>query len=468
MTLSLSFLGAAQNVTGSATLLEAGGKRVLVDCGLVQEREFRSRNFSPFPVPPRSIDAVLLTHAHLDHCGLLPKLVKEGFAGRIYATAATAEIARIVLLDAAKIQSEDIAFKKKRHEKEGRSSPHPYEVIYTVDEAEKTMESFEPVAFVAPFSPVPGITASFFEAGHILGAGMIRIQAGKGPGARTFLFSGDVGRWDMPLLNDPTLFSHADYVVCESTYGDRDHAPENGVDAKLAQVIRDAHRAGGNVLIPSFAVERSQDLLYRISALLRDRKIPPTRVFLDSPMAIRVTEVFRKYPELMDKATQARLRNGDRPCEFPGFTSTSTADESKTINHLAGTSIIIAGSGMCTAGRIKHHLANNLDRPESTVLFVGYQAHGTLGRLIQDGLKEVRLFGNTVPVRARIETLGGMSAHADRAELVQWLSSLRKPPRRLFAIHGEADSAESFSRYIQEKLGWKTYVPAYKETVTLD
>ncbi len=468
MTLSLSFLGANRNVTGSSTLLEAGGKRVLVDCGMVQERDLASRNYDPFPVPPETLDAVLLTHAHLDHCGLLPKLIKEGFAGRIYATVATAEIAKIVLQDAAKIQAEDLAFKKKRHQKEGRVSPHPYEPIYTVEDVEQTMAQFEPVDFRLPFSPAPGITASFFEAGHILGAAMIRVQAGSGAARRTVLFSGDVGRTDMPLLNDPAQFSEADYVVCESTYGDREHGPENGVDEVLVRVVREAHGAGGNVLIPSFAVERSQDLLYRISALLRDRKIPPTRVFLDSPMAIRVTEVFRKYPELMDTDTRARLRNGDRPCAFPGFVSTNTANESKAINHLAGTSIIIAGSGMCTAGRIKHHLANNLGRPESTVLFVGYQARGTLGRLLQNGLKEVRLFGAIVPVKARIETVSGMSAHADRTELVQWLSSLQAPPRLLFAVHGEAETAEAFSRYVQAKLGWKTHVPSYKETIMLD
>lgn len=468
MSLSLTFLGADRNVTGSSSLLEADGKRVLVDCGMVQERDLRSRNFAPFPVPPKTIDAVLLTHAHLDHCGLLPKLVKEGFAGRIYATRATVEIAKIVILDAAKIQAEDIEFKKKRHAKEGRKSPNPYEVIYTVEEAERTIDFFEPVEFKAPFSPAPGFSAAFYEAGHILGAAMIRVTAGTGAGQRTVLFSGDVGRWNMPILNDPTLFDQADYVLCESTYGDRDHDSETQVDEILARTIREAHQAGGNVVIPSFAVERAQDLLYRLSALLRDKKIPPTRVFLDSPMAINVTEVFRKHTELMDKATRERIRAGDTPCQFPGLSLFRTADESKTLNELPGTSVIIAGSGMCTAGRIKHHLANNLARPECTILFVGYQANGTLGRILLDGAREVRLFGNTVPVNARIVNLAGMSAHADRGELVRWLSKLRRPPRMLFVIHGESASAEAFAEYVREKLNWKSHIPAYKETVPLE
>ncbi len=468
MSLSLTFLGANQTVTGSATLIESNGKRVLVDCGMTQERDLQSRNFDPFPVPPASINAVLLTHAHLDHCGLLPKLVKEGFAGRIYATKATMEIAKIVLSDSAKIQVEDLAFKQKRHTKEGRTSPHPYVPLYTVKDVEATMPLFTPVAFLESVSPAEGISARFHVAGHILGAAMIRLEVGAGESARSILFSGDVGRWSMPLVRDPSLFSQADYVICESTYGDREHDPATTTDDILVRVIRETVKAGGNILIPSFAVERTQDLLYRLSALLRDHLIAPIRVFVDSPMAIAVTEVFRNNKDLLDEPTLARLSKGDNPCEFPGLTMTRTADESKAINGLIESSIIIAGSGMCTAGRIKHHLRNNLGRPESTVLFVGYQAKNTLGRILQGGAKEVRLFGETVPVRARIESLSGMSAHADRAELIRWLSELKKPPRLFFAIHGETDSANAFARFVEKKLNWKTYVPEYKETVKLD
>jgi metallo-beta-lactamase family protein len=467
MSSSLTFLGANRNVTGSSTLLTCGGKRLLIDCGMVQERALQSRNFDPFPVKPASVDAVLLTHAHVDHCGLLPKLVKDGFRGRIYATGATAELAKIVLLDAAKVQAEDVAFKKRRHLKQGKLSPHPYEPLYTVEDVETALKLFEPVDFSAVVPLGDGIEARFQVAGHILGAAAIRIEWGSGPDRRSLLVSGDVGRRNMPLVKDPDPFSQADYVICESTYGDREHEPEEAADDELAGVIRDAHRAGGNVVMPSFAVERTQDLLYRISALLRAKKIPPTRVFVDSPMAINVTEVFRRHPELLDEETQARLLKGDTPCSFPGLSMTRTADESKAINGLAGTSIIIAGSGMCTAGRIKHHLRNNLPRPESTILFPGYQANGTLGRILIDGTREVRLFGEIVPVKATIRKLEGMSAHADRVELVQWLSLIKPPPRTLFVIHGESQSAEAFSQYIQDRLGWKTFVPVYKESVAL-
>lgn len=467
MSLSLTFLGANRTVTGSSTLLEAEGKRILVDCGMVQERALQSRNFAPFPVAPASLDAVLLTHAHVDHCGLVPKLVKEGFRGRIFATRATAEIAKIVLLDSAKIQAEDIAFKRKRHAREGRTSPFPYEPLYTLEDVTGALALFEPVEFLSPVTPAEGITAKFHVAGHILGAAMIRIEVGSGKTARSILFSGDVGRRGMPLLQDPFLFSQADYVICESTYGDREHEPEVEADPLLAQAISDAARTGGNVVIPSFAVERTQDLLYRLSALLRDKKIPAVRVYVDSPMAIDVTEIFRRHPELLDEESLARMKKGDMPCHFPGLFMTRTADESKAINGLKGTSVIIAGSGMCTAGRIKHHLRNNLERPESIILFSGYQANGTLGRILQDGVKDVRLFGATVKVKAQIRKIDGMSAHADRAELVRWLSVLKTPPRTLFIIHGEADSAAAFARYIGEKLDWKTRIPEYRESVPL-
>jgi metallo-beta-lactamase family protein len=329
------------------------------------------------------------------------------------------------------------------------------------------LSSFTPVDFQERVSPAEGITARFHVAGHILGAAMIRLETGSGAAARTVLFSGDVGRRDMPLMRDPAVFSQADYVVCESTYGDREHDPETAVDETMARVITETYKAGGNIVIPSFAVERTQDLLYRISALRRDHQIPAMRVFVDSPMAIAVTEVFRNHKELLDELTLARLSKGDHPCDFPGLTMTRTADESKAINGLIEPSIIIAGSGMCNAGRIKHHLRNNLGRPDSTILFVGYQAKNTLGRTIKEGAREVRLFGEIVPVRARIESLEGMSAHADRSELVQWLSKLKKAPRTFFVIHGETDSADAFARYVEDKLHWKTQVPEYKETVQL-
>ncbi len=468
MPFSLTFLGGAGNVTGSSTLLTVSDKLLLVDCGLFQERELRDRNFQPFFVPPAQLDAILLTHAHLDHCGLLPKLVKDGFQGPVFATQATTEIARLVLLDSAKLQEEDIAFKKKRHAREGRKSPHPYEPLYTIQEAEEACTRFRPISYLKEFLPLPQTAATFFEGGHILGSSMIRVLAHNADFQRTLLFSGDVGRWNRPLLNDPSLFSFADYLQCESTYGNREHESDETVDDELARLIHETRAAGGHIVIPSFAVERTQELLYRISALVRDKKIPVMPVYLDSPMAIAVTEIFRKHPELLDEATRRRLSNGDDPCRFPGLRPTPTADESKKINETKESAIIIAGSGMCTGGRIKHHLRHNLPRPESLILFVGFQARGTLGRILVDGAREVRIFGETVPVRARIRRLHGLSAHADRRELLCWLSALQQPPRTLFLVHGEPDSTQDFAQYLRQHLGWTIRVPTYGETIPLN
>jgi len=467
MPFSLTFLGGAGNVTGSCTLLDVDGRRLLLDCGLFQERHLRDRNYQPFAIPPRELDAILLTHAHLDHCGLLPKLVKEGFQGPVFATPATAEIARIVLLDAAKLQAEDIAFKKKRHAKEGRRSPYPYEPLYTSEEVETACTQFRPIAYLEEFFPTTNARAAFFEGGHILGSSMIRLLASPDRLDRTFLFSGDVGRWNRPLINDPSLFSFADYLQCETTYGDREHVSDEDVNGELARLINETRQAGGHIVIPSFAVERTQELLYRISALVRDGRIPIMPVYLDSPMAIAVTEIFRRHPDLLDKATRRRLANGDDPFRFPGLRPTPTSDESKQINESKESAIIIAGSGMCTGGRIKHHLRHNLPRPESLILFAGFQARETLGRLLVDGAREVRLFGEMVPVKARIARLHGLSAHADRQELLCWLSALRQPPRTLFLVHGEPEASQAFAEFVAERLKWPVYVPSTGETVSL-
>jgi len=467
MPFSLTFLGGAGNVTGSSTLLDADGRRVLLDCGMFQERHLRDRNYQPFAIPPRELDAILLTHAHLDHCGLLPKLVKEGFQGPVFATPATAEIARIVLLDAAKLQAEDIAFKKKRHTKEGRRSPYPYEPLYTSEEVETACTHFRPIAYLEDFFPTTNARATFFEGGHILGSSMIRLMASPDRLTRTFLFSGDVGRWNRPLINNPSLFSFADYLQCETTYGNREHASDDDVNEELARLINETRQAGGHIVIPSFAVERTQELLYRISALVRDGRIPIMPVYLDSPMAIAVTEIFRRHPDLLDEATRRRLANGDDPFRFPGLRPTPTSDESKQINESKESAIIIAGSGMCTGGRIKHHLRHNLPRPESLILFVGFQARETLGRLLVDGAREVRLFGEMVPVKARIVRLHGLSAHADRQELLCWLSALRQPPRMLFLVHGEPEASQAFAEFVAERLKWPVYVPSTGETVSL-
>ncbi len=468
MKLKLQFLGAAQNVTGSRHLLQANGTNILVDCGLYQERQLKSRNWDPFVIPPGSIDAVLLTHAHLDHCGLLPKLVREGFKGKIYCTAATCDIAQIILLDSAHLQEEDARYKRKRHEKEGRKGPYPEIPLYTVAEAEASFQHFKSVDYNQPIKITEGVEVTFFDAGHVLGSSMIKVNVPFNGQKRSVLFSGDVGRPNRPIVKNPSCIDQADYVLVESTYGDRVHQKHEDTKKMIADVINSTKKAGGNIIIPSFALERSQDVLYYINELLLADKIPHMNVFLDSPMASKITKVFQKHIELYDKEMTEHIRQNESPFNFQGLKMAGTTDESKAINNIKESSIIIAGSGMCTGGRVKHHLVNNITKPECTVMFVGYQAIGTLGRRIVEGEKKVRILGQEYPVKARIVQVNGFSSHADKDELLQWLKCLHKPPRKVFVVHGESDSAKQFGDFIIEKTGWKVVVPAYQDEITLD
>ncbi len=468
MQIKLRFLGAAQNVTGSRHLLEANGTRVLVDCGLYQERQLLARNWEPFDVPAGSIDAVLLTHAHLDHCGLLPKLVREGFKGKIYCTAATAEIAKIILLDSAKLQEEDAEFKRRRHEREGRKGPYPVVPLYTTADAEACFPLFSAVRYKQPVQIAENIEATFCDAGHVLGSSIIKVKVEENGQARSILFSGDIGRPDRPIVHDPTYVEQADYILVESTYGDRVHHQREEINKAIAQVVNSTSEAGGNIVVPSFALERSQELLFYVNQLLLEDAIPHILVFLDSPMATSITRVFENHPELYDHEMAAYIEKHKSPFKFPGLKMIETTRESKAINHIRGTVMIIAGSGMCTGGRIKHHLVNNISRPESTIMFVGYQAVGTLGRRIVDGEKQVRILGKEYPVRATVVQINGFSAHADRDELLKWLRGLKKPPRRVFVVHGEPESTEHFTDYIRQKTGWQVTAPAYQEQFLLD
>lgn len=461
----LTFLGAVGTVTGSRYLLEVGGKRLLVDCGMYQERDLAERNWKPFPVPPSSIDAVLLTHAHIDHCGYLPKLVRDGFSGRVLGTLPTAEIAKTVLMDSAKLQAEDIAFKKKRHTKEQRKGPYPLEPLYTVDDVEQCCSKFTPVKYHEPVTLASGLTATFTDAGHILGSASIHVRLNM----RSIVFSGDLGRWNRPIIEDPDYCPHADYVVMESTYGNRDHEPATLIDAKLCAVVDDTVRRGGNLVIPTFAIERAQEVLYYFNSLVRAKRIPPITVFVDSPMAVTVTGIFEKHMTLLDDDMQKLVRNNQSPFKFSGLKMIQTVDESKAINTIKGTIAVMAGAGMCTGGRIKHHLANNISRPESTVLFVGYQAVGTLGHLIQNGVTPIRLFGQSFQVRAKIENISGLSAHADRGELLKWLSRIAStPPTKVFVTHGEPDTARDFAATLKNQMRFLADAPGYKDEVLLD
>lgn len=462
----LSFLGAAQNVTGSKFLLEADNKKILIDCGLYQERKLKNRNWEPFPFDPDSIDVMLLTHAHVDHSGLIPKLVKDGFKGSIYCTKATADIVKIILLDAAHLQEEDAAFKKKRHEKEKRKGPYPEIPLYTTEDAEASFSHFTGVNYREAVNLGEEVSATFHDAGHVLGSSTIKVTVTQDGETRSILFSGDVGRDDRPILKDPYEYKEIDYAVVESTYGNRVHEEPKDIGEKLAEIVNSTVKAGGNIIVPSFALQRAQEVLYYMNKLLLEDKIPDIPVYLDSPMAIKITEVFKQYEELYDKEMTQLVNDRRSPLDFPGLKMMQTSEESKQLNYLTKPAMIIAGAGMCNGGRIKHHLVNNITRPECTILFVGYQAVGTLGRSIIDGIKKVRILGQRYPVRARVTEITGFSAHADRNELLEWMSGIN--PRRVFVVHGETKSAREFGKFLRQERGWKVTVPMYGESAALD
>lgn len=468
MQFKLNFLGAAQNVTGSRYLIEANNKRVLVDCGMHQEREYRTRDWSPFPVLPETLDAILVTHAHLDHCGLIPKLVREGCSCPIYCTRATAEIAAIVLKDSAELQMEDAEFKRQRHKKEKRSGPYPEVPLYTTEDVGKCLKQFSPTDYGKTVTIGNGIEVVFNDAGHIFGSSIITVKIKQGNDVRSILFSGDLGRWGSPILKDPTAVDHADYVVIESTYGDRTHEKRDEAVETIANIINDTVKTGGNIVIPTFAIERAQDILYYLNKLIIENRIPHLAIFLDSPMAVDVTRVFKRHPDLYDVEMDELVQNKNSFFDAAKLFLVSSVSDSKAINHIRGTVIIMAGSGMCTGGRIKHHLVTNISRKASTVLFPGYQAEGTLGRLIVDGSTEVRILGKKYKVKARIEQIDGFSAHADRDELLKWLSFIKKPPGKIFITHGEKSASLSFSGLVNKTLGWNAFVPDYLEEFILD
>ncbi len=459
--MKIKFLGANQQVTGSCSLLETETARVLVDCGLYQERDFQARNWEPFPVAPDSIDMLLLTHVHLDHCGLIPKLVREGFSGPILLTFPSEDLLPIVLLDSARIQEEDASYKKKRHKKEGRKGPYPEIPLYTVKDAENALPLARGVPYAKSIPLKDQWEVRFHDAGHILGSAILEVIVREKGRQETVLFSGDIGQWNRPLMKDPTVFEYADYIVMETTYGNRDHEDSEDVDKMLCEIINETVRRGGNVVIPTFAIERAQELLFHLGRLSRQNRIPYLMTFLDSPMALDVTEVFIQYQNSLDKDVSKLLKQGKEPFGFPGLRLTRTTIESKSINSIRGSTIIMAGSGMCTGGRIKHHLVQNISRPESTILFVGYQAKGTLGRLILDGRPEVRIHGQSYPVRAKIEQIQGFSAHAGQHDLFKWLDAFRSPPARLFLTHGEKESSRDLSELIRKKKKWKVATPRY-------
>jgi metallo-beta-lactamase family protein len=461
--MKLKFLGATHQVTGSSYLLETAEVKILVDCGMFQERDYSHRNWEAFPVPPDQIQYLLLTHVHQDHSGLIPKLVKEGFHGDILLTAASKELFPIVILDSARIQEEDAAFKKNRNANEEHEEPYMETPLYTVRDAEKCFPLLKAVPYEEFLTLNDQIKVCFHDAGHILGSAMIEIVFQEENESRNVIFSGDIGQFDAPLLNNPTVFDRADYVVMESTYGDRNHDNLQDIDDKLSKTINDTIKAGGNVIIPTFAIERAQELLYHISLLARAKRIPYIVTFLDSPMAVEITKVFEQSKKYFDKQTLGLFKDGQTPFDFPGLKLVESVEGSKAINLIKGSTIIMAGSGMITGGRIKHHLVREITRPESTLIFVGYQAVGTLGRQILDGVSPVSILGQSYPVRMRIENINGLSAHAGMNDLDRWLNNFKAPPKHVFLTHGEEGSILSLENFLHSKGGWEVTAPVYLE-----
>jgi len=463
----IQFLGANRQVTGSRYLLEATGMKILVDCGLFQERLYLERNWEPFLVPPEEIDVILLTHAHLDHSGLIPRLIREGFSRKVMATGASVDLAKIVLLDSAHIQEEDAAFKKKRHQKEGRRGLYPEIPLYTVEDARESFPLFETVPYLQPIRLNDHITVRYHDAGHILGSSMLELDVGENGKSRKIIFSGDIGQWGKPLVHDPSVFAAADIVVMESTYGDRNHEDPGSIDDLLARIICDTTTRGGHVVIPVFALERAQELMFYLSKLGREGRIPRLPVFLDSPMAVEVTKIFARYPALLDHEAANLLKAGQPPFAFPGLKLLTSIEESKRVNQITSPCIIMAGSGMCTGGRIKHHLAHNIEHPESTVLFVGYQAKNTLGRQILEGQSQVRINGKMYHVRARIARIEGISGHAGKDDLLRWLKAFKTAPQHLFLTHGDEETSLSLAAFLEQEKRWPVTVPLYKEIIEL-
>ncbi len=452
---SLLFLGGAGTVTGSKTLVEAGSSRVLVDCGLYQgERELRRRNWDPFPLDASSVRAVLLTHAHLDHCGYLPRLVQEGFRGRAYATRSTAELAEIVLLDSAHLLEEE-ARHARQHGWSKHADPQP---LYSSDMAARAIARLTPVPFETATSVAPGVVATFRPAGHILGSAAVHVQVGS----RGVLFSGDLGRGEHPVLRPPAPPAPADVVVVESTYGDRRH-PEPDL-AELADILNRTFSRGGSVLVPAFAIDRTEVVLTALRRLMHAGRVPKVPVFVDSPMALRALEVYRTA---LDRRDPDVLPECEDPFDTGDLRVLTTVEESMTVNRPAYPSIVISASGMATGGRVLHHLVEQLPDPRNTVLLVGFQAAGTRGRALAEGAKAVKIHGRYVPVRADVVALDQFSVHADADEVVGWLRQLPQEPSSCYVVHGEPRASEALCNRLVDELGWNVVVPKPGERVLI-
>ena len=456
---SLTFLGAARTVTGSKYLLETGRKRVLIDCGLFQGlKDLRVRNWEEFPVDPESIDAVVLTHAHLDHVGYLPRLVAQGYRGRVFCTPGTQELCRLVLPDAARIQEEDA----RQANKHGYSKHAPAEPLYTEPDAFRALTQLQPVSFAQPIEIVDGFTIEFRHAGHLLGSAFLHARIDGGP---TILFGGDLGRYSRPVLPDPEPAVAADVMLVESTYGDRDHAVDDDGE-EFATIVRDTVTRGGKLIIPAFAIGRVEEVLYWLRRLEQERRIPVLPVYVDSPMASEALKYYTARVAELD-ADMRPSQKGVSVFATARFQAVASVQQSKELTASRRPAVVISSSGMATGGRVLHHMASALPNDRNTVLFVGYQAAGTRGRALLDGAHEVRIHGQAVSVQARIAKIDSMSAHADRGEILRWLATAPTPPGRLCLVHGEPAPMDALKGLIAERFGWAVHTPDYRETMTL-
>lgn len=461
MNVKVRFLGGAGSVTGSKYLISANGFTFLFDCGLFQGlKELRLRNWDEFPADPKSIDAIVISHAHIDHSGFLPKLVRDGYSGPIYCTPPTAELMELLLLDSAKLQEEEAAFARKK----GYSKHQDPKALYTVEDAKTTFPLFKTVDLHKKFSLHEGIDVVFREAGHLLGSAITEIDFTGERMTKRVVFSGDLGRYNQPILRNPAEVKKADILFIESTYGDTDN-PAVDPEAELERIVNEAFDRGGVLLIPAFAVGRTQSLLYYLRKMMAEDRIPDVPVYVDSPMAISATYLFYKYPKY--HKLEVSTKDLARDVETNMLVFVKTGEHSKTLNNIKSRAIIISASGMMTGGRILHHMYNRLPNAQDTILISGYQAEGTRGRDLMDGAQTIKIYGEEVPVRCRVEHMTSLSGHADRAELFQWMSNITDSPKLTLCVHGEGEKIQRYARAIHDRLGWKVIVPQYLESVEL-
>ncbi len=465
--MKIKFLGAAKEVTGSCFIVETDKARFAVDCGMHQGgAETEKRNWDIDVYDPKHIDFFLITHAHIDHSGLLPRMAQNGFRGPVYATEPTGDLIKILLLDSAHIQETEATSKIKRMQRFGKSDK--IVPLYSTKDAEAVAPLIKTKTYNEIFSPVSGIKVNFQDAGHILGAAIMELFIEENGSSTKLVFSGDIGRRHQLLMEDPSIISEADFLFMESTYGDRNHKGEEDSLNEMAEAIKYSYSRGEKIIIPAFAVERTQEMLYSLYLLDRDGRLPKDiPVILDSPLAIKSTEIFRRYRSYLDGETQSLLKNGEDPLDLPQLRFSSSTEDSMQINEMKGSAIVISASGMANAGRIRHHLRHNLWRPGASIVFVGFQAEGTPGRKIVDGAKKIRIFNEDIAIKAKVWTIGGFSAHAGQSQLLDWLGNFNNKKMPVFLVHGEIGAQNVLASMIRDKLGFDVTIPEYLEEITL-